>query len=66
MSDKLDLDQKMVFVARDQFEVARKAMIFGAKAIQETGYFGDETMNEIKNVIGDLSITVEVLNDVLG
>ena len=66
MKEKLVQDQCNLIEGRARFEEARLALINGAKAVQKTTYFGDETMDEIKNVIGDLSITVALIDEVLG
>ena len=52
-----------LIAARDQFKSAQNSLVMAARALQLTGMDLTLMLKEIKENIGDLAITVEILND---
>jgi len=49
--------------ARDQFQIAQKALVMAVRALQLSELTCDETQKAIKETIGDLAVVAETLND---
>lgn len=59
------MEPKYIRTAIDQLKQAQIALVMSARALQMSGLSCETTLKEIKENIGDLSLTIEILNDQL-
>jgi len=62
----MEINKQYLVVARDQFKQAQHSLTMAARALQMSNLPCDETIKEVKENIGDLALTVEVVNDAIG
>ena len=62
----MEIKKQYLVAARDQFKQAQHSLTMAARALQMSNLECDDTLKEVKENIGDLALTVEVINDHIG
>ena len=59
----MDFKREHLVSAKDQFASASRSLVMAVRALQMSGGNFAATIKEVKETIGDLTITVEQIND---